>query len=62
MMHTHGNRSIRLLVSNTDRDLLLFVFEVVASLGVSVDSVMPDGTSADDIVQFACTLTGMQVF
>jgi hypothetical protein len=43
-----------LLVPNTDRDLLGFIFEVVKELDVSIDRIMPDGVDDDDIMQLAC--------
>ena len=47
-------RRIRLLVPNTDRDLLKFLINLVCDLGNSVESVMPNGDSDDDILQLAC--------
>jgi hypothetical protein len=49
----HKNRLV-LLVPNTDRDLLGFIFEIVKDLGASIDHLMPDGVDADDIMQLAC--------
>lgn len=45
----------RLLVTNTDRDLLEFIINVATdTLGISIRQVMPGGPTDDDIVQFAC--------
>ncbi len=49
----HGKRVV-LLVPNTDRDLLGFIFDAVKELGWSVDHVMPDGVDDNDILQLAC--------